>query len=63
MAHLRSGVVLGGSGGALARMLPFFKAGIGGPIGGGRQYFSFIGMADYLAAVKHVMTLADGRDA
>ncbi|WP_194927422.1 TIGR01777 family oxidoreductase [Catenulispora pinisilvae] len=61
VAHLRSGVVLGGSGGALARMLPFFKAGIGGPIGSGRQYFSFIGMADYLAAVRHVMTpTADG---
>ena len=61
VAHLRSGVVLGGSGGALARMLPFFKAGIGGPIGSGRQYFSFIGMADYLAAVRHVMALtADG---
>jgi uncharacterized protein (TIGR01777 family) len=57
VAHLRSGVVLGG-GGALARMLPFFKAGIGGPIGSGRQYFSFIGLADYLAAVKHIMDSA-----
>ena len=57
MAHLRNGVVLGGAGGALARMLPFFKAGIGGPIGNGRQYFSFIGMADYVAAVTHIMAL------
>ena len=57
VTHLRSGVVLDGSGGALMRMLPFFKAGIGGPIGNGKQYFSFIGMADYLAAVKHVMAL------
>ena len=57
VTHLRSGVVLDGSGGALTRMLPFFKAGIGGPIGNGKQYFSFIGMADYLAAVKHVMAL------
>jgi uncharacterized protein (TIGR01777 family) len=55
VTHLRSGVVLDRSGGALARMLPFFKAGIGGPIGSGRQYFSFIGMADYLAAVRHIM--------
>lgn len=58
VAHLRSGVVLDRSGGALARMLPFFKAGVGGPVGSGRQYFSFIGMADYLAAVKHVLGLA-----
>jgi uncharacterized protein len=57
VTHLRNGVVLGGGGGALARMLPFFKAGIGGPIGSGRQYFSFIGMADHLAAVKHIMAL------
>jgi uncharacterized protein (TIGR01777 family) len=62
VTHLRNGVVLDRSGGALARMLPFFKAGIGGPIGSGRQYFSFIGMADYLAAVKHVMALTvDGK--
>ncbi|GAA1996177.1 TIGR01777 family oxidoreductase [Catenulispora subtropica] len=57
VAHLRNGVVLDRSGGALARMLPFFKAGIGGPIGSGRQYFSFISMTDYLAAVKHIMGL------
>ena len=62
VTHLRSGVVLDRSGGALARMLPFFKAGIGGPIGSGRQYFSFIGMADYLAAVRHLMDLTiDGK--
>jgi uncharacterized protein (TIGR01777 family) len=61
VTHLRNGVVLG-AGGALTRMLPFFKAGIGGPIGSGRQYFSFIGMADYLAAVMHIMTLTvDGK--
>jgi uncharacterized protein (TIGR01777 family) len=61
VTHLRNGVVLG-AGGALTRMLPFFKAGIGGPIGSGRQYFSFIGMADYLAAIRHIMTLTvDGQ--
>lgn len=57
VTHLRNGVVLDPSGGALARMLPPFKLGIGGPIAGGRQYFSFIGMADYLAAISHIMTL------
>jgi uncharacterized protein len=34
----RTGVVLSPSGGALAKMLPFFKLGIGGPVAGGRQY-------------------------
>jgi uncharacterized protein (TIGR01777 family) len=57
VAHLRSGVVLDKSGGALARMLPPFRLGIGGPIAGGRQWFSFIGMADYLAALSHTMIL------
>jgi uncharacterized protein (TIGR01777 family) len=60
VAHLRSGVVLDASGGALARMLPPFRLGLGGPIAGGRQWFSFIGMADYLAAVRHIMVLTHG---
>jgi uncharacterized protein (TIGR01777 family) len=57
VTHLRNGVVLDKSGGALARMLPPFKLGVGGPIGSGRQWFSFIGMADYLAAISHIMAL------
>jgi uncharacterized protein (TIGR01777 family) len=57
VTHLRNGVVLDKSGGALARMLPPFRLGVGGPIAGGRQWFSFIGMGDYLAALAHVMTL------
>jgi uncharacterized protein (TIGR01777 family) len=54
---LRNGIVLDAHGGALGRMLLPFKLGVGGPIAGGKQYFSFIGMSDYLAAVKHLMTL------
>jgi uncharacterized protein (TIGR01777 family) len=57
VALLRNGIVLDARGGALGRMLPPFKLGVGGPIAGGKQYFSFIGMGDYLAAVKHIMTL------
>jgi len=45
-AWLRTGVVLAKSGGALARMLPFFKAGLGGPVGSGRQHLSWIHLED-----------------
>jgi uncharacterized protein (TIGR01777 family) len=43
---LRTGVVLDRRGGALARMLPPFRLGVGGPIAGGRQYLSWIGADD-----------------
>jgi len=45
---IRTGVVLDPSGGALARMLPAFKLGLGGPIGDGRQGFPWIGLEDLL---------------
>jgi uncharacterized protein len=51
----RNGVVLGRGGGALAKMLPPFKAGLGGPIAGGEQYVPWIALDDvvgiYLAAL------------
>jgi uncharacterized protein (TIGR01777 family) len=52
---IRTGIVLDAEGGALARMLPPFKAGVGGPVAGGRQYLPWIHLDDvvgmYLAAV------------
>ena len=55
VVRMRTGVVLDASGGALAKMLPFFRAGVGGPVAGGRQYLSWIGADDvvalYLAAL------------
>ena len=52
---LRTGVVLDAEGGALAKMLPFFRLGIGGPVAGGRQYMPWIHADDivglYLAAL------------
>ena len=49
--HLRTGVVLTAAGGALAKMLPAFLFGAGGPIGSGRQGFSWISLDDLLAAI------------
>lgn len=39
---LRTGVILDAAGGALSKMLPFFRAGIGGPVAGGRQYMPWV---------------------
>jgi len=52
---LRFGVVLSAAGGALARMLTPFKMGLGGRIGNGRQYWSWIAMDDVLGVVLHVL--------
>jgi len=49
----RTGVVLAPSGGALAKMLPPFKAGIGGPVGGGRQYLPWVHLGDVVGAILH----------
>lgn len=55
--YLRTGVVLSGEGGALAKMLPPFKAGVGGRIGDGRQAMSWIALEDlvriYVACVEN----------
>lgn len=53
VACLRTGVVLSPSGGALAAMLPFFRLGIGGPVGGGRQYVPWVHLEDVAGAVAH----------
>jgi uncharacterized protein len=55
VVKIRTGIVLDARGGALAKMLPPFKAGVGGPIGSGRQYMPWIHRDDlvglYLAAI------------
>lgn len=51
VAVTRTGVVLSPSGGALAKMLPFFRAGIGGPVAGGHQYVPWIHVDDVVSAL------------
>lgn len=48
----RLGVVLSGEGGALARLLPIFRLGLGGRVGNGRQYWSWITLEDVAGAIE-----------
>jgi len=52
---LRLGAVLGLRGGALSRMLPIFKLGLGGKLGSGRQMMSWISIDDLIRAVRHLL--------
>ena len=56
VAHPRTGVVLSRSGGALGEMLPFFRLGIGGRIGSGRQWMSWITLHDEVEALLWLLT-------
>ncbi|MCU1346419.1 MAG: Epimerase [Acidimicrobiia bacterium] len=55
-AFLRTGIVLSADGGALAKQLPLFRYGLGGKFGRGQQWQSWIAMADYVAAIEHLLT-------
>lgn len=59
VVHPRMGIVLDGTGGALQKMLPPFKAGIGGKLSSGRQWMSWIALDDVISAVLFVLA---GRD-
>ena len=52
---LRSGIVLSPGGGALERLLPIFRLGGGGPLGSGRQWMSWISLADHVRAMEHAL--------
>ncbi len=55
VVNLRLGIVLTAQGGALKKMLPAFRLGLGGKLGNGRQYWSWIAMDDLLAVIRHVL--------
>ena len=52
---LRSGIVLAATGGALGKMLLPFKFGAGGPMGGGRQWMSWVSLDDEIYAIHHLL--------
>jgi uncharacterized protein len=51
----RSGLVMAREGGALARMLPLFRLGVGGKLGNGQQYWSFISLDDEVRAIAYCL--------
>ncbi|MFJ8849371.1 TIGR01777 family oxidoreductase [Streptomyces sp. NPDC102437] len=53
--HARTGLVVGREGGAWGRLFPLFRAGLGGRLGDGRQYWSFIALHDEVAALRHIL--------
>jgi hypothetical protein len=59
VVSLRIGVVLSPRGGALKMMLPAFRLGVGGRLGDGRQYFSWVALDDVVGAIQHAL-ITDG---
>jgi uncharacterized protein (TIGR01777 family) len=55
VVNMRNGVVLTTTGGALAKMLPAFRLGLGGPVGSGNQYLSWIVLDDIVNAMLHLL--------
>jgi uncharacterized protein (TIGR01777 family) len=55
VVHLRTGIVLSREGGALAKMLLPFQLGVGGRLGDGRQWMSWIALADAVAALAFLL--------
>ena len=56
VVRLRTGIVLDADDGALAKMLPLFKVGLGGRMGSGRQWWSWISLDDEVAAIAALLT-------
>ncbi len=55
VVSLRFGVVIGPGPGALAKMLPIFRLGLGGPLGSGRQWMSWISLQDAVSAILFLL--------
>lgn len=59
VVHLRIGLVLHPKGGALAKMLPAFRAGVGGKLGNGKHYWSWIALPDMIEAIGFLLEKPD----
>ena len=58
---MRTGVILDKRGGPVKMLRPVFRAGLGGPVGSGDQYFATISLADWLRAATYLATSDDAR--
>lgn len=54
-AFARTGLVVAREGGAWGKLFPIFRAGVGGRLGNGRQYWSYISLHDEIAALRHII--------
>lgn len=59
VAHMRTAVVLDGSGGLLRTVLPLYRAGLGGRLGSGAQYMSWISLHDHVRAIRFLLERPD----
>lgn len=59
VVHLRTGIVLGGSGGILGKLVPLFRLGLGARLGSGSQYMSWIALADVVGAIGFLLEKPD----
>ncbi len=55
VVHVRGGIVLSPEGGALAQLLPLFRFGVGGRLGNGRQWWSWIGVDDLVGLIRYAL--------
>jgi uncharacterized protein (TIGR01777 family) len=55
VVHLRSGIVITANGGAMGRMIPLFRLGLGGRLGSGKQYWSWVSLADEVGLIMHAL--------
>jgi len=56
VVHFRTGIVLGSHGGALGKLLPVLRLGVGGRLGSGRQFWPWLTLTDEVRAIEHLLT-------
>lgn len=59
VALMRFGIILGTEGGAIPKMLPAFRLGLGGPLGSGEQWFAWLHVEDLYRAIRFLMAHAE----